>query len=241
MRFKWYNFSINCKANTKLEKQNNIKINVFRYDNKCIYPYHLSEEKNEVAIDRVVNMLYIEGEYEGEERQHYTLIKDFNRLMINFTKHKERKHFCMHCLHCFSSSDILEKHKKDCIAINGVQVTDLPQPYIDKNGIKRNRSVYFKNHHKQLPKPFSIYADFESVTEKITSCTPSDQQSYTETYQRHTACSFSYKVVCHYDKKYSKDTVLFRGAGAVYKFLVSILLEVQEIKKKLLEKILTNH
>ena len=217
-------FPVTIKQIPKLEKQNKININVFRYDNikRKLYPYHLSKEKNE----EVVNMLYIE---EGD-KNHYVYIKDFNKLMYNFTKHKERKHFCMHCLHCFRSNDTLEKHKKDCIAINGVQVTDLPQPYIDKNGKKRIPSVYFKNHHKQLPRPFTIYTDFESITEKITSCTPSDQQSYTETYQRHTACSFSYKVVCHYDKKYSKDTVLFRGAGAVYKFLVSLLLEVEEIK-----------
>ena len=60
---------------------------------------------------------------------------------------------------------------------------------------------------KQLPVPFVIYADFESITEKISGCQPSDRQSYTEKYQKHTACSFGYKVVCHYDKKYSKDVI----------------------------------
>ena len=37
------------------------------------------------------------------EKKHYVLIKEFNKFMYNQTKHKERKHFCMYCLQCFSS------------------------------------------------------------------------------------------------------------------------------------------
>ena len=126
-----------------------------------------------------MDLLYIEEEeVKGDvQKQHYVYIKDFNRLMYNFTKHKERKHFCKHCLQCFYSNISLAKHKKDCIIINGVQAIDLPKPYIDKNGVERAPSVYFKNHQKQLPVPFAIYTDFESVTEKISSCQPSDRKS----------------------------------------------------------------
>ena len=45
---------------------------------------------------------------EGENK-HYLLIKDFNKLMFNKTKHKERKHFCMYYLQCFRSENILIK------------------------------------------------------------------------------------------------------------------------------------
>lgn len=41
----------------------------------------------------VLNLLLITG---GEEK-HYALIKDFNSLIYNKTKHKARKSFCMHC------------------------------------------------------------------------------------------------------------------------------------------------
>ena len=69
--------------------------------------------------------------------------------------------------------------------------------------------IYFKNHHKMLPVPFVIYADFEAINEKIDSCQPSDSSSYTTTYQRHRACGFGYEVVCHYDKSYSKPVAGF--------------------------------
>lgn len=41
--------------------------------------------------------------------------------MYNQTKHKDKKHFCYYCLQHFSSEDILNKHKTDCMVINGKQ------------------------------------------------------------------------------------------------------------------------
>ena len=76
-----------------------------------------------------------------------------------------------------------------------------------------------------------IYADFESITEKISICQPSDQKSYTEKYQRHTACSFGYKVVCYYDKKYSKDIVIYRGEDSISKFMESTFQELNNCQK----------
>ena len=61
------------------------------------------------------------------ENQPYVLINDFNRVMYNKTKHKERKHFCMRCLECFSSKEILPNHKTNCMVINGVQAIRMPK------------------------------------------------------------------------------------------------------------------
>ena len=151
--------------------------------------------------------------------------------MYNFTKHKGKKHFCMRCLQCFYSNESLAKHRVNCIAINGVQAVKLPEKYIDKNGIERTPSVYFKNYHKVLPVPFSIYADFECITEKISGCQPSDRKSYTEKYQKHTACSFGYKVVCHYDEKYSGDVVIYRGEDCIQKFMKCMFEEVENCQE----------
>ena len=40
--------------------------------------------------------------------------------------------------------------------------------------------VYFHNYQKQLPVPFIFYADFEAITEKIDSCSPPGDKSYTQ-------------------------------------------------------------
>ena len=172
-----------------------------------------------------MELLYIE---ESKSRQHYVYIKDFNTLMYSFTNHKTKKHFCMYCLQCFYTEKDLENHRGNCIVINGVQAIELPKVYIGKNGKERIPSVYFKNHQKQLPVPFVIYADFESITEKMSTFQPSDKRSYTEKYQRHTACSFGYKVVCHYDQKY---VVIYRGQDPVGEFIKCMFREVENCQK----------
>ena len=159
-------FPVTIKQISQIERQNKININVFGY-HKAVYPIRISKENYEDHLD----LLYIEEKEEEKEKEcanraHYVYIKDSNSLMYSFTKHEHRKHFCMHCLQCFYSNDDLEKHRENCIAINGVQSIELREIYIDKNGVERIPSIYFKNYDKQLPLPFVIYADFESITEK---------------------------------------------------------------------------
>ena len=76
-----------------------------------------------------------------------------------------------------------------------------------------------------------IYADFEAITEKISSCQPNNDKSYTEEYQKHTDCGYGYKIVCCYDDKYSKPVTTYRGEKAVYKFMEAMLEEVKYCKK----------
>ena len=208
-------FPVTTKQYNKIEKQNEININVFGYENKQPYPIYVSKEKYEDCI----NLLLITE----EKNKHYVLIEDFNRFMYNQTKHKESKHFCMHCLQCFSSERVLNDHKDNCITVNGTQAVKMP----DKN----NNTLKYNNFHKQQPVPFVIYADFEAITEKISGCQPNNNKSYTEAYQKHTDCGFGYKVVCCYDDKYSQPLKIYRGEKAVYTFLEYMLDEVKYCKK----------
>ena len=207
------------KQYNKIEKQNEININVFGYENKQKYPIHVSKEKYEDCM----NLLLITE----NENKHYVLIKDFNKFMYDTTKHESRKHFCMHCLQCFSSERVLTAHKENCFQVNGAQAIKMP----DKN----NNILKFNNPHRQLPVPFVIYADFEAITEKIHGCQPNDDKSYTEAYQKHTDCGYGYKVVCCYDDKYTKPLQIYRGEKAVYKFMNAMLSEVRYCKKVMKE------
>ena len=163
------------------------------------------------------------------KKKHYVLIKDFNAFMYNESKHKERKHFCMYCLQCFSSERVLANHVNTCLTINGAQAINMPKQ--GENILK------FNNFHKQLPVPFVIYADFEAITKKVQGCEQSeemkkdkDRRSYTEAYQTHEDCSYGYKVICCYDDKYSKYTRIYKGENAVYKFMEKMLEKVEYCK-----------
>ena len=103
-----------------------------------------------------------------DEKKHYVLIKDFNVFMYNQSKHKERKHFCMYCLQCFSSERILANHVNNCLTINGAQAINMPK--------QRQNILKFNNFHKQLPVPFVTYADFLAITKKVQGCKQSDQR-----------------------------------------------------------------
>ena len=209
-------FPVTVKQINKIEKQNNICINLFGYEEKQPFPLYISKEKYQ---DHMELLLITEG-----ENKHYVLIKDFNKLMFRQTKHEHRKHFCMHCLQCFSREDVLTEHKNNCISINGEQAIKMPE---------KGDKVYFKNHHKQLPVSFVIYADFEAITEKVQGCQPNNDKSYTEAYQSHKDCGYGYKVVCCYDDKYTKPVQIYRGENAVYKFMENMLEEVNWCKSKM--------
>ena len=141
-------FPVTIKDIDKIEKQNQINVNVFGYD-KGAYPIRISKAKFKDHLE----LLWIEE----KENSHYVLIKNFNQFMTSFTKHKDRKYFCMSCLHCCSSERTLEMHRQDCLAINGTQAIRMPE---------EGSKIYFQNHQKMLPAPFTIYADFEAITEK---------------------------------------------------------------------------
>ena len=117
-------------------------------------------------------------------------------MMYHKTKHEHRKHFCMHCLQCFSAEEVLSKHKTNCMVINGEQAIRLPR--------KGNNILQFQNYHKQMPAPFIMSANFEAISEKVSGCQPNSTKSYTGKYQKHIGCGYGYKVVCFYNDNYSK-------------------------------------
>jgi len=150
--------------------------------------------------------------------------------MFSFTKYKDTKHFCMRCLHCFSSEFLLEKHIPDCYLLNGTQKIVLPKP---------GSKVFFKNYHRIQPVPFVIYADFEAITEKIDSCIPNNDKSFTDPYQKHTACGYGYKVVCYSDQSYSKPVNTYRGESSddvIKKFNKELEIEVKNC-----QEVIRNH
>ena len=75
----------------KVEKQNNLAMNVFGWDKGNVIIHHFSKQSGD--INRI-NLLLIEK----GECFHYTWIKDLNRLLYNQSKHRERKYFCQRCL-----------------------------------------------------------------------------------------------------------------------------------------------
>ena len=135
--------------------------------------------------------------------------------MFHKTRNKNKKLFRKSYLQCFSSENVLTKHKEDCLSINGKQSVKLEK-----------RIIEFENYSKQIPVPFKIYADFECNLRGAESY----EGSYTKKYQDHVSCSFAYKVAC-VDDKFTKPIVVYRGENAAYEFIKAILKEYKYCKK----------
>ena len=99
--------------------------------NILVFPIPISKQKFEDHKD----LLRIND----TNKSHYVHIKDFRRFMFNKTKHKNKKHFCWHCLQFLSSEKVLQKNGEICLKINGKQSAKL-----------KRCSINFQNFFKQL-------------------------------------------------------------------------------------------
>ena len=92
-------FSVSKKDYCRIERQNNIGINVFCYENNLTYPVYASDQKFENCMDLLL--------ISNENKSHYVYINNFNRFMCNKTKNKNKKYFCKCSLQCFSNQKVL--------------------------------------------------------------------------------------------------------------------------------------
>ncbi|CAB4044378.1 Hypothetical predicted protein [Paramuricea clavata] len=194
----------------KIEKRNNISVKGYR-GKKQFYPISICKGEHEDHME-----LLLLGD--GNGKLHYVLIKDINRLLCTVSKTKANAHYCLQCFHNCVSEEALAKHKEVCVKVNGVQATRLPKAW---------SKIKFKNRRNCLPVPFVIYADFESilVPNENTKSNAGSDESYTEKYQTHQACSFGLKTVCHYNDSYSREYVNYVGKDAAYLFLKTVIKE----------------
>ena len=165
---------------------------------KKVLPIYISNQKFEDSMDLLLLI--------SNHKSHQVYIKDFNRFMFHKTKYKNKKWFCKSCLQCFSSENMLIKHKENCLSINVKQSVKLEE------GI-----IKFENHFKQIPVPFKIYADLECNLKKV-QC------------DDHIPCSFAYKIVC-IDDKFTKPVIIL-GMKMQLMILLKQFLKNMNIVKK---------
>ena len=102
-------FPLSVKQVEKVEKQNNISVNVFGYESEnegkpLIFPLHITK------TDKLhhVNLLLITE----EDKTHYVYIKSMSRLLNH---RNTKRHYCPYCLHAFVQAYSLHKHRETCL------------------------------------------------------------------------------------------------------------------------------
>jgi hypothetical protein len=166
-------FPVKLSDVAKFAKRTQMSINVYCYDTRRIVPLEITKDEKEVHID----LLYLTE----KNKSHYCLIQNLSRMLRSqVTKHEEKVYLCRMCLNKFDSEINLKDHKTYCGAHKPTRI-EMPT---------YNNILEFEKYNNSLRVPFAIYADFECMLQKIQTCQPSDECSYTNTYQKHAPSGF---------------------------------------------------
>ena len=184
----------------RLERQNpHLAINVFGWERGNVVVHKISKRGGE--IPRINLMLTTQG-----ENSHCSYVKRLSALLYDQTKHNESKHFCERCLSCYRTKDHLERHKPECKGLlKNPTRTEMPKEGENK--------MTFQNYHKQMKVPYVVYADFERLVKKISTCEPDNKHSFTVKTEKHEPCGFSYVIVKSDGQTFGPFT--YRGEDAV--------------------------
>ena len=115
-------------------------------------------------------------------------------------------------MQAFGTKEILKRHIKDCFKINGKQKIIMPT---------KGEYVKLKNYERKIKSPFIIHEDFESILVPENNGKQNPKEPYTNKYQKHIACSNSYKLVCV--DRFSKPFKTYLGKDAAYNFINNII------------------
>ena len=74
----------------------------------------------------------------------------------------------------------------------------------------RRVNMLNSNFERKMKSPFMIYGHFESILVPEDNVKQNPNESYTNKYQKHVACSYDYKLVCVNDK-FSKSFKSYLG------------------------------
>ena len=222
LRFTGVDFPVPLSQMPKVERLNNLAINVFGYSKQVgIHPLYLTKDHTRDPI----NLLLITEVKDGKIISHYSWIKDFNRLCFDQTRHKERKHFCTRCISPHSSKRTLSDHLIYCRGVDAAPCHAVfPQATEDGSP----PTIQFKNIQHMMKAPYVIYADTESIIKPVDSPNTDTNTIHTST---HIPCSFAYVVVRSDGKVISER--LYRGEDAMNVFFDWLEQELENIREDL--------
>ena len=201
-------YPVRIKDIPKVEKQNNLSINVFALDdpkNKhSIFPVYISDLYSETVID----LLYIEE----NGNSHYCLIKNLDSFRCD--KNKNKQFTCRNCLQGFQKKETLERHSELCL---NEKHCKLVLPKEGKN------IVEFENFHFQSKLPIVVYCDFEGTNIPLETEESNPEESYTKKIAKQEINSFGIYVKSDHPKIFKSQYISYVGKDAKQKYVKEIV------------------
>ena len=140
---------------SRFEGRNQYSINVYGWTGTKVYPLRISKVHEKST--QCINLMLLSS----KENNHYCLVNNMSALTASqYNKHKGKRFVCRYCCSSYTSEKSLQKHEEYCLNHKAVGVR-MP---------KKGTILAFKNHCRKMRVPFAVYADLESFTQPVSTC-----------------------------------------------------------------------
>ena len=139
--------------------------------------YNLNRE------NQVILLMITDG-----EKWHYLAVKSLSALFREITSKHSGDFYCLNCFESYTTENKLKKHKKVC-ENHDYCYREMPE--------KDNKILKYNHGEKSMKVSFIIYADLESLLEKMNTCHNNPEKSSTTKINMHTPSSYSLFTPVH--------------------------------------------
>ena len=175
----------------KFELNNEIALNILYVPHNTKKINIAYKSRHNLTREKQVILLMISN----GESWHYLVVKSLPGLLRGITSNHKEDFHCLNCFHSYRTKNKLEAHKKIYENHNYCHVE---MPNEDNKIIKYNQA------EKSIKLPFVIYADLESLLEKLSTCYNNPKDSSTTEINKHVPSGYSLFTHCSFDKTKNK-------------------------------------
>ena len=169
---------------------------------------------NSTPRNQVILLMITDG-----KKWHYLAVKSLPTLLRGITSKHKGDFYCLNCFRPYTTKNRLEKHKNVCENHDDCCVE---MPNEDNKILKCNQG------EKPIKAPFIIYADFESLLEKISTCYDSPEKSSKTKINKHAPSGYSLFTHCSFDETKNK-LECYSGKNCMKKFCQDLREHVTKI------------
>ena len=146
--------------------------------------YNLNRE------NQVILLMITDG-----EKWHYLAVKSLSALFRRITGNNNGNFYCLSCFQSYATENKLKNRKKVCENHDYCYV-EMPE--------EDNKILKYNQGEKSMKIPFIIYADLESLLEKMNTCHNNPEKSSTTKINKHTLSGYSLFTHCSFDTTKNK-------------------------------------
>ena len=146
------------------------------------------------------------------EKWHHLAVKSLSALFRVITGNNHGDFYFLNCFRAYTTENKFESHKKVC-ENHAYCFVEMPN--------EDNKILKYSHGEKSMKTPFIIYADLESLLEKMNICYDNPEKSSTNKINKHTPSGYSLFTHCSFNITKNKLDY-YRGEDCMKKFCLDL-------------------